>query len=102
MKTTQFQTNSRLWLRIAFVLFLLSFCFTRIDIKSDSNPPVVWFWGVVVAVFQGDFREAFGLSVILILFACFSVVVSLVFAWLIQCVVVIIQTRRQRNPNKCA
>jgi hypothetical protein len=93
MKIKQFQTGLRLWLWISFGLFMGSLLFMHIGIMSDSMTPVAWMWHAIQAVFQGDAREAFGVSVALVIFASMYLVASIVVAWLIQCIVVIIRTR---------
>jgi hypothetical protein len=93
MKIEQFQTDFRLWLWISFGLFLASLFFMHIGVKADSMTPVAWMWHVVQVIFQGDFREAFGVSFMLVLFACIYLVASIVLAWLVQCLVVMIRTR---------
>ena len=98
----RFQTNSRLWLRISLVLFLISLCFPFIDVKSESKPPIVWLWEAVIAAFQGDFGEAFGLIVIVILWISFFIVASVVLAWPIQSVIVVVRTRKRKKIDHVA
>ena len=101
MKIARFQTDHRLWLWIALVLFLVSCCFPLIGTKGDPVRPVVWLWGVLLAAFDSSisFRELFGISAVLIIFACISAIASIVAAWLIQCVVVIIGMKKSERTD---
>ena len=104
MKTTRFETNQRLWLWIALSLFLLSWCFPLIGSKGHGVYPIIFLWGVILAAFDPtiSFGELFGVSAILILFASISAVASVVAAWLIQCVVVIIRTKKTERTDDVA
>jgi hypothetical protein len=97
MKNKRFQTDRRLWLWVALALFLISWCFPLIGVKGNNSVrPIVWLWGLVASLFQSDFsaREFFGMSVVLIFFVCFSGVASIVAAWFVQCIVVMVRTKR--------
>src|SRR5215469_8657644 len=92
MKLTRYQTDNRIWLWMALSLFLVSWCFPL----PDSAPPFVWLWGIIAAAFHSDlsFPAFFGVSAVLIGFACISTLVSMTIAWLIQCVVVIVRSKK--------
>jgi hypothetical protein len=97
MKNISFQTDRRLWLLIGFTFFVASWFFPLIAIKSDSMSPAVWLWGIISSLFYPgsfDSREFFGVITVLVIFSFFSAVLSLVAAWLIQCIIVIIRTMK--------
>jgi ABC-type Fe3+ transport system permease subunit len=101
MKTRRFQTDRRLWFWIALTLFLACWFIPFFDVKGDQ-----------MSVFDG-FREGVAdshLSFGIIVDGFFSVtfcaflftVPSIVLAWLIQCAVVIIRTRKRERIDHVA
>jgi hypothetical protein len=94
-KTTRFQTDERLWLWLALGLFLLSWCFPAMGTKGGLVRPIVWLWEIIAAVFSSrmDWRTFFGASAALIIFSCISAIASIVAAWLIHCVIVMVRSK---------
>jgi hypothetical protein len=104
MKITRFQTDHRLWLLIALALLLVSWCFPIMPVKGDWMRPVVFLWGLLAAIFHSDLsgRELFGVSAVMILFACLSAIVSIVVAWFIQCAIVIARAKKHDKTDHVA
>ena len=94
VKNKIFQTDRRLWLSIAFVLAAIGWFFPLIGMKGGSERPIVWLWAIVSSVFKPDFRtnEFIGMSAALVFFICWSTIASLMAAWLIHCIIVIVRT----------
>jgi len=93
MKATRFQTDKRLWILIAVVLFASSWCFPLIDIKGPPVRPVLVLWDGVVAIVHGDSSMWGALGLPLVMFACLSGIAAAVFGWMFQCLVVIVRSR---------
>ena len=105
MTTTRFQTDRRLWLWIALSLFLVSWCRPLSLTMDGSVRPIVWLWEVILAAFDSSIissRQLFDIKAVLIIFTCISAGASLIAAWLIQCVVVIIRTKKNERTDHVA
>ena len=96
MKLTRYQTDNRLWLRIALVLFLLSWWFPFFDIGPAR--PIGLLWYIVTSPVRSEFSigELFGV-VQLVFFSCVFGIPAIAAAWLIQCAVVIVKTKSRRS-----
>jgi hypothetical protein len=101
MKLTRFQTDQRLWMRIALALFVASWLFLRAGIKSTTYVPVVLLWEWIVAIFRADpAREIFGVGATLFLFGCISAITSIFVAWFLHCAVVVVRTKKRERKNR--
>lgn len=101
MKATRYQTDQRLWLAIALILFLASWWFPLIGIKGEAWKPAALLWALMTSIFHADisFREFVGIGGSLLIFACFSCFIAMAFGWFLQCLVVIVRTRIQERKK---
>ena len=90
MNTPRFQTDRRLWFWTSLALLVLTWCFLRIGIKSESYRPVVLLWHWVGYIFSSDRREVFGVGVMLFMFGCISSVTAAAIGWPVQALIVVI------------
>jgi hypothetical protein len=100
MKATKFQTNVRLWMLIALVLFAVIWLTPLLgDIHGEALPVVVWRWFVALVHGEVPSREFFGITAFFVLFTCVVAIVAVVIGWLLHCAVVIVRTRRRESKD---
>jgi hypothetical protein len=96
MKMQQFKTNRRLWIWIAIILFLASWFIPLMDIKGWHASPYGLIRESALEVIHGrtTFDDAItGNFTMVAFFTCVFGFTSILFAWVIQCAVVIIRTK---------
>lgn len=101
MKVTRFPTDVRLWMWIALAVLAASWCIPVISIKSGPYFSIARaLWELVAAVHRHANSETQLFLRVFIVFASVSVVVAIVFGWLLHCVVVSIRSRKpERTGN---
>lgn len=97
MKTIRFETDRRLWFWIALVLFAISWFIPVVEIKGPYFSMARGLKGLIHAVQQDSDSEAQLMSRVLTVFALVSVLLSIVFGWLLHCFVIIIRGRKHER-----
>lgn len=90
MNRTRFETNKRLWLFISVGLFLVPWFALRMG-KGDGMCPA----GLWLVLFEYPDHGLETLGVLLILSLSFGTV-AVVIGWVLQCLVVVIQSKFRR------
>jgi hypothetical protein len=103
MKAIRFQTDWRLWMWIALILFVVSLFIPVISIKSGPYFSITSaLRDFVTAVHQTDDSEIQLLGGILVFFTSVAVIIALVLGWLLHCFIVIVRTKRHERINHAA
>jgi hypothetical protein len=93
VKATRFPTDVRLWAWVALAVLAVSWCIPVISIKSGPYFSIARaLWELVAAVHRHADSETQLFGSLFIEFASASVVVAIVFGWLLHCLVVIART----------
>ena len=104
MKMTRFQTDRRLWIFIAVAFFVTFWCIPWMDVKGSCSPFDI-LHELVSDLVHGslpfdNLMSGFGGLAVLAVILCIP---SVVLAWVIQCVVVIIRTKlRDKQREKAS
>ena len=92
MKITRFETDRRLWFWIALALFFTCWFIPFFDVK-DWHASAFGIWVEVLGdAFRGELSFFWAIGPFF-LYACCFAVPSIIFAWVIQCIVVIVKTK---------
>jgi len=105
MKITRFKTDRRLWFWIALALFVGSWFIPFMDIKGWHASPFGVFREVAGDVIHGDLplgNAIAGAFIPLTVLAFVFGVASIIFAWVVQCVVVIIRGKKHEEIDHVA
>jgi len=103
MKATRFRTDKTLWERIALLILAVSWCIPVISVKSGPYFGIATaLKRVVTAVYLHDASETYLLSSMFSRFAGASVVVAIVFGWILHCLVVIMRARKAERTEHAA
>ena len=100
MKATRFPTDLRLWAWVALAVLSASWCIPVISIKSGPYFSIARaLWELVAAVHRHADSETQLLCHVFTVFASASVVVAIVFGWLLHCLVVIVRGRKSERTE---
>jgi heme/copper-type cytochrome/quinol oxidase subunit 2 len=103
MKATRFPIDVRLWEWIALAVLAASWYIPVISIKSGPYFSIATaLKELVAAVHQHDDSATQLFRGVFIVFASASVVVAIVFGWLLHCLVVIVRARRRERTKHTA
>jgi len=103
MKATRFPTDVRLWEWIALAVLAASWCIPVISIKSGPHFSIATaLKELIAAVHQHDDSATQLFRGVFIVFASASVVVAIVFGWLLHCLVVIVRARKRERTEHAA
>jgi hypothetical protein len=95
MKATRFPTDLRLWKWIALAVLAASWCIPVISIKSGPYFSIATaLKELVAAIHRQDDSATLLFRRVFIVFASASVVVAIVFGWLLHCLVVIVRGQK--------
>ena len=101
MTLTRFQTDKRLWKWITWILFGVSWLVPSFTFAKSGPvyPAVTLFWWLLRAFWDSDvpLTELKMPAIVLAGQAVIFGVASIVLAWLLQCVVVLVRSRKAVN-----
>jgi hypothetical protein len=97
MTVIRYQTDRKLWLWVATVLFASTWFIPFFELKGGILfRPIYLLYGLVIGIFKDEISvsEFFDIGRAILLFALLSATVSIVAAWLAQCAVVIVRSKK--------
>jgi hypothetical protein len=97
MKTTRFETNTRLWFWIASGLFAISWFLPMVTIKGSYFSMATGLKELVGAIQREADSETRLFSRVLSIFVCLSILISIVVGWLLHCFIIIIRSRKREG-----
>lgn len=100
MSKASFKTNRRLWVWLTLVLFCASWWLPLLGKTGQSWISLFWSWLIGVSRGEIPLRASLGVIAYLAASACFALVAALVVGWLLQCVVVIVRTKKNEPVDK--
>ena len=91
----RYKTNTRLWLLLAAVLFVITWFLPIQATKDEQMPPAVFFRILVFAVTSHDRQWDIAIMAagVLVIWTLVISLAALTAAWVIQCVVQVLRAR---------
>jgi hypothetical protein len=98
MKTTRFPTDRKLWAWIALITVAVSWCIPVISIKGGPHFSIATaLRELFSAIRQHDDSATKLFSLVFVVFAVGSVLISVVFGWLLHCFLVILRAKKSER-----